>query len=173
MHSLDARKATGAINNTIPVDKSAPKEIIFNLRQSGEKLKLKEVAEDPEEAKRRAAEGPAIDHVALKKDDLIFHSLEARKATGAINNTVPSTNKANEVLFKLRSKGEMPKLKEVAEDPDELKRKEAEGPVVDHAALKRDDVIMHSLDSRKATGAINNTIPVDKNAPKEIVFTLR
>ena len=48
--------------------------------------KLKEVAEDPEEAKRKLVEGPIVDHVALKKEDLIFHSLEARKATGAVNN---------------------------------------------------------------------------------------
>lgn len=32
MHSLDARKATGAVNNTVPADKSAPKEIVFKLK---------------------------------------------------------------------------------------------------------------------------------------------
>jgi hypothetical protein len=45
--------------------------------------------------------------------------------------------------------------------------------VVDHAALKRDDVILHSLDARKATGALTNTIPVDKNVAKEVVFKLK
>lgn len=59
----------------------------------------------------------------------------------------------------------MPKLKDVVEDPDEVKRKKAEGPVVDHVALKKDDAIFHSLEARKATGAVNNTIPLDKNAP--------
>ena len=109
----------------------------------------------------------------MKKDDVIYHSLEARKATGAVNNTVPNTEKSNEVVFKLRIKGEMPKLKDVAEDPDDAKRKEAEGPQVDYAALKKDDVIYHSLETRKASGAINNTVPADKNAPEEVVFKLR
>jgi len=65
------------------------------------------------------------------------------------------------------------KLKEVAEDPEEAKRKAAEGPVVDLVQLKKDDVIMHSLDARKATGDLKNTIPVDKSASKEIIFTLK
>ena len=69
-----------------------------------------------------------MDHAALKKADVIFHSLETRKATGAVNNTVPSSEKSNEVIFKLRTKGEMPKLKDVVEDPDDAKRKLAEGP---------------------------------------------
>lgn len=63
MHSLDSRKATGDVKNTIPVDKSAPKEVVFKLKQTGQKIKLKEVAEDPEEAKRKAAEGPVVDLV--------------------------------------------------------------------------------------------------------------
>jgi len=63
MHSLDSRKATGDVKNTIPVDKSAPKEVVFKLKQTGQKVKLKEVAEDPEEAKRKAAEGPVVDLV--------------------------------------------------------------------------------------------------------------
>lgn len=59
----------------------------------------------------------------------------------------------------------MPKLKEAAEDPEEIKRKKLEGPVVDLVALKKDDVILHSLDARKATGNVSNTIPVDKSLP--------
>lgn len=67
--SLDARKATGAINNTIPLPKDAPAEIVFNLKQTGELLQLNEVAEDPEAAKLRAAEGPKVDYKALEKED--------------------------------------------------------------------------------------------------------
>lgn len=67
----------------------------------------------------------------------------------------------------------MPKLAEVAEDPEEAKRKKAEGPVIDYAALKKADVIDKSLDARKATGALANTVPADKNAPKETVFKLK
>jgi hypothetical protein len=63
MHSLDSRKATGDVKNALPVDKSAPKEIVFKLKQTGAKIELKEVAEDPEEAKRKAAEGPVVDLV--------------------------------------------------------------------------------------------------------------
>jgi hypothetical protein len=69
MHSLDARKATGDLKNTIPRDKSAAKEVVFKLKQTGQKIKLKEVAEDPEETKRKLAEGPVVDLVQLKKDD--------------------------------------------------------------------------------------------------------
>ena len=32
MHSLDARKATGDLKNVIPLDKSAPKELVFKLK---------------------------------------------------------------------------------------------------------------------------------------------
>jgi len=36
--SLDARKASGAVNNTIPLGKDAPEEVNFKLRQTGEIL---------------------------------------------------------------------------------------------------------------------------------------
>ena len=102
----------------------------------------------------------------MKKADIIDKSLNSRIATGALANTVPVDKSApKEVVFKLKIKGKMPKLKEAAEDPEESKRKLAEGPVIDYVALKKADVIDKSLDSRKATGAVNNTIPLDKNAP--------
>lgn len=53
MHSLDARKATGAVNNTIPADKNTPKEVVFKLKIKGEMPKLKDVVEDPDELKRK------------------------------------------------------------------------------------------------------------------------
>jgi len=37
-NSLDARKATGAVNNTIPLAKDAPAEVLFKLKQTGEVL---------------------------------------------------------------------------------------------------------------------------------------
>jgi len=39
--------------------------------------------------------------------------------------------------------------------------------------LEKEDGIQQSLDARKATGAVNNTIPLAKDAPKEIIFTLK
>jgi len=37
---------------------------------------------------RIAAEGPKIDHAKLKKEDLIFHALESRKAAGSLTSTI-------------------------------------------------------------------------------------
>ena len=62
---------------------------------------------------RIAAEGPKIDHAKLKKEDIIFHALESRKAAGAITNTIPVDKSKKEIVFVLKIKGEMPKLAEV------------------------------------------------------------
>ena len=95
MHSLDARKATGDLKNTIPTDKNAPKEIIFTLKQTGEKLKLTITVVDPEQAKINAVTGPPVDHAALKKADTIMHSLDSRKAaTGDVKNVVEKSKDA-------------------------------------------------------------------------------
>lgn len=68
MHSLDARKAAaGDVKNVVDKDKNAPKEVVFKLRQTGEKLKIAEAAVDPEEAKRIAAEGPKLSKAELAK----------------------------------------------------------------------------------------------------------
>jgi hypothetical protein len=66
---LDARKATGAINNTIPLGKDAPAEICFKLKQTGEKLVVEDivVAIDPDEARRIAAEGPKLTKADIAK----------------------------------------------------------------------------------------------------------
>jgi hypothetical protein len=66
---LDARKATGAVNNTIPLPKDTPADVCFTLKQTGEKLKVEDivVAEDPEEARRRAAEGPKLSKADLQR----------------------------------------------------------------------------------------------------------
>lgn len=69
---MDARKATGAVNNTIPLAKDAPAEICFKLKQTGEILALAEVAEDPEAARLREAQGPTLskaDKLRLEKED--------------------------------------------------------------------------------------------------------
>ena len=57
--------------------------------------------------------GPEINKALLKKQDVIYHSLEARIATGALTNTIPVDKSIKEVVFKLRQVGEKPKLKEV------------------------------------------------------------
>ena len=75
--------------------------------------KIKEAAVDPEELRRQSIVGPEINQALLKKQDVIYHSLEARKATGALTNTIPVDKSIKEDVFKLRIKGEMPKLKEV------------------------------------------------------------
>jgi len=64
----------------------------------------------------------------------------------------------------------------VAIDPEEARRIAAEGPKLskaDLAKLAKEDNIQQSLDARKATGAINNTIPLEKDAPAEVCFTLK
>ena len=171
MHSLDARKAAGSLTSTTPADKSK-QEVVFKLRIKGEMPKIKEVAIDPELAKQRAAEGPVIDHAKLKKEDVIMHSLDERKAAGSLTSTTAADKSKKDVVFTLRVKGEMPKLKEVAEDPELAKQRAAEGPVIDHAKLKKEDLIFHSLDARKAAGSLTSTVPADKSK-KDVVFTLR
>lgn len=133
------------------------------------------MAEDPEEAKRKAAEGPVVDLVQLKKEDVIMHSLDARKATGDLKNTIPVEKSApREIVFTLRQTGDKLKLTIQVIDPEIQKMNAAAGPQVDHAALKKDDAIMHSLDSRKAaTGDVKNVVALSKDAPKEIIFKLR
>ena len=66
---MDARKATGAINNTIPLEKGAPAEVCFKLKQTGEKLVVADivVAIDPDEARRIAAEGPKLTKADIAK----------------------------------------------------------------------------------------------------------
>jgi hypothetical protein len=137
MHSLDARKATGDLKNTVAADKNAQKEIIFTLKQTGEKLKLTITVVDPEVAKLNAAAGPPVDHVALKKNDLIMHSLDSRKAaTGDVKNVVvKDKNAPEEILFKLKQTGEKLQLAEAAIDPEEAKRIAAEGPKLSKADL--------------------------------------
>jgi hypothetical protein len=54
------------------LSKDAPQDVIFTLKQTGEKLKLAEVAEDPEAARLREAEGPKLskaDLARLQKED--------------------------------------------------------------------------------------------------------
>jgi len=63
--------------------------------------------------RRRSIVGPEVNLALLKKQDVIFHSLESRKATGALTNTIPIDKSIVEVVFKLKIKGAMPKLKEV------------------------------------------------------------
>jgi len=80
------------------------------------------------------------------------------------------------VIFTLKETGEKLKLAEVAEDPEEARRREAEGPKLSKADLARmakEDDIQNSLDARKATGAVNNTIPLAKDAPADICFSLK
>ena len=100
-HSLESRKATGALTNTIPVDKSI-KEVVFKLKQTGAKPKLKEVQVSQEELDRIAREGPVIDQAKLKKDDLIYHSLEARIKVGSLTSTTTVDKSIKEVVFKLK-----------------------------------------------------------------------
>jgi len=57
-----------------------------------------------------------------------------------------------------------------------VRRREAEGPKLSKADLARmakEDDINNSLDARKATGAVNNTIPLGKDAPPEVCFKLK
>jgi len=39
--------------------------------------------------------------------------------------------------------------------------------------MAKEDDIQNSLDARKATGAVNNTIPLAKDAPADICFSLK
>lgn len=39
--------------------------------------------------------------------------------------------------------------------------------------MAKEDDINNSLDARKATGAVNNTIPLSKDAPPEVCFKLK
>jgi len=65
----------------------------------------------------------------------------------------------------------------VAIDPDEARRIAAEGPKLskaDLAKLAKEDNIQQSLDARKAAaGDVKNVLAVDKDAPKEVCFTLK
>ena len=54
-----------------------------------------------------------------------------------------------------------------------LKKEKKEKDPADNPRLKREDIIFHALEARKAAGAINATIPRDPEAPKEIVFKLK
>jgi hypothetical protein len=141
MHSLDARKATGVVTNTIPADKSALKEVVFKLIQTGQKIKLTIQVIDPEQAKIDAALGPVIDHAALKKNDIILHSLDSRKvAAGDVKNVLAADKNApKEVLFKLRQTGEKLVVADivVAIDPDEARRIAAEGPKLSKADIAK------------------------------------
>ena len=83
------------------------------MKQTGEVLKVEDVvvAIDPDEARRIAAEGPKItaaDRKRMEKEDNIQQSLDARKATGAVNNTIPLSKDAPaEECFKLKQTGEL------------------------------------------------------------------
>ena len=123
------------------MEKGAAKEIIFTLKQTGDKIKLTVQVIDPDLAKLQAASGPVIDYAALKKNDIILHSLDSRKAAaGDVKNVLTvDKNAPKEVLFKLTQKGEKLVVADivVAIDPDEARRIAAEGPKLSKADLAK------------------------------------
>lgn len=102
-----------------------------------------EVAIDPEEARRIAAEGPKLskaDLAKMEKEDSIQQSLNARKATGAVNNTIPLAKDAQkEIIFILKQTGDKLNVADIviAVDPEEARRLAAEGPKLSKADLQR------------------------------------
>lgn len=113
---------------------------------------------------KKPAKEKGADTPLLKKNDRIFQAMILRKDAGSLTSTVARDPTAEpELVFKLKLKGSQPKIAATAViDPEELKRQALEGPKIDHAKLKKEDVIMHSLEHRKKAGTLTSTIPVDK-----------
>ena len=128
--SLQARLKEGSLTNTVPT-KTKSNETVFKLRAKGAMPKIKEVNnpfdKDSEKNSRDSFTFPDASPSPGRKSmrgsvklgpDEIDTSLQARLAAGSYTSTVPNKDKkTDEVVFKLKIKGALPKLKQAAEDP--------------------------------------------------------
>ena len=109
----------GSLTNVV-VDKTKKpvEEEVFKLKVKGGQPKLAEARKDPNEALAIAAAEKEADQLKVMKTPCIIDlSIGERLKAGSHTSTTVSKEKDTTVVFKLRSKGDMPELAEVKQDP--------------------------------------------------------
>jgi len=106
----------------------------------------------------------------MKTPCIIDISLQERLKAGSHTSTVPSKDKTQESVFKLKLKGEMPQLAEVKQDPS-MTQKDEDGVAIispEKKTKSKPCEIDASLQERINAGSITTQVPSAKQEEPEV-----
>ena len=142
-------------------DKGKEKEEVFKLKLKGTQPAISEAAK--ENVLKQAGKVDSAGNIVVEdkpKPDPIEKSLALRvKSGGNLQGVVKEDKKDEEVVFKLRMKGDKPVLKEAPRDPTNVGVAEAQANPVPEKEVKAPPCeIEKSLQSRLQAGSYTSTI---------------
>ena len=161
--AIQSRMKGGSLTNVVQSkDKKGDDEIVFKLKIKGGQPKIGEARKDPAAAMANAAAEKEAEQAKLVKTPCIIDvSLGERLKAGAYTSTTQgsSKDKSQEVVFKLKLKGDMPVLAEAKSDPSMIAKNSDGAPVAPEKKTKSKPCeIDASLQERIVEGSITSTV---------------